>query len=240
MIQLIAKSKHQLSSIEKQQLENIIRRYYKGAKPAFLEYRLNTGPEFDIILQKKEDEVLAASYYHHSKGDSPFCQNIHLVQFGVAVKKEGHKGNVIWQNGKFYARKRLGPLWLMKKGIGISAICNPKVLENFTRLFKFNYPYSTKQQSAKVIEFLDKYFDGRGINIKLDNDFCFNDDSLEKTDITSEYDKFYRSRNTTINQLFFELGILLKENEKIYLTGKHIVACGYRNPFDWRKKIRNP
>ena len=238
MIKLISKSKDQLDTSEKKQLELIIRRYYKGARQEFIDYRLNTGPEFDIILQKKEDEVLAASYYHCSTGSSPFHRNIHLFHFGIAVKKEGHKGNVIWQNGRFYARKKLGPWWMLKKGIGISAICNPRVLENFTRLFKFNYPYSVKHQPEKVVEFLDEYFKQRNIQIRLDQHFCFQDDAISKTDITVEYDRFYRSKNENINQLFFELGILSREENKIYLTGKHMVVCGYRNPFDWRKKLR--
>jgi hypothetical protein len=238
MIELIAKTKDQLSISEKDQLEKIIRRYYKGAQQAFIEHRLVTGPEFDIILQKKGDEVLAASYYHCSTGHSPFHKNIRIFHFGIAIKKEGHKGNVIWQNGRFYARKKLGPWWILKKGIGVSAICNPRVLENFTRLFKFNYPYSVKHEPGKVIAFLDGYFKQRNIPIQLDPDFCYQDDTINKTDITDEYDRFYRSKNDAINQLFFELGILSREGDTIYLTGKHIVVCGYRNPFDWWKKVK--
>lgn len=238
MIKLIAKPKDELTSGEKQQLELIIKRYYKGAQQEFFDQRLNTGPDFDIVLQKKGDEILAASYYHHSKADSPFGKNIHIVHFGISIKKQGHRGNVIWQNGRFYARKILGAGWMLKKGVGISAICNPKVLENFILLFRFNYPYSINKNEQKVIEFLNTYFKSRKVGIHLDKNFCFVDPTIQKTDITDEYDRYYKSKNEHINQLFFVLDILTKENDRIYLTGKHMVICGYRNLFDWWKKVR--
>lgn len=238
MIKLITKPKNELTSSEKQQLELIIKRYYKGAKQEFIDQRLSTGPDFDVVLQKKDDEILAASYYHHSKADSPFSKKTHIIHFGISVKKEGHKGNVIWQNGRFYASKNHGAAWMLKKSIGISAICNPKVLENFILLFRFNYPYSINKNEKKVIDFLNAYFLSRKVGIHLDKNFCFHDHSISKTDITEEYDRYYRSKNEQINELFFALDILIRENDRIYLTGKHMVICGYRNPFDWWKKVR--
>lgn len=238
MINLIVKPKQALTPSEKQQLEAIIKRYYKGAQQAFIDDRLNTGADFDVVLQKRGDEILATSYYHHSKMDSPFAKNVHVVHFGINAKKHGFKGNVIWKNGRFYARKNFGAAWMLKKAIGISAICNPRVLENFVMLFRFNYPWLQQKNEKVVIEFLDTYFKNRNIPIQLDKHFCFDDPTLSKTDITDEYDRFYRSKNEDINQIFFALGIMLKEDDRIYLTGKHIVICGYRNPFDWWKKAK--
>jgi hypothetical protein len=238
MIKLFAKPKQELTASEIQQLELIIKRYYKGAKQEFIDRRLRTGPDFDIVLQKKEDEILAASYYHHTKADTPFAKNTHIVHFSISVKKQGHRGNVIWQNGRFYARKNFGAAWMLKKAVGISAICNPKVLENFVLLFRFNYPYSVNNNEKKVIEFLNAYFMSRKVDIHLDKNFCFMDHTIQKTDITEEYDRYYRSKNEQINELFFVLDILTRENGRIYLTGKHMVICGYRNPFDWWKRVK--
>ena len=127
---------------------------------------------------------------------------------------------------------------MFKSGTGISTICNPKVLENFIKLFPFNYPFSKQDDPAKVISFLDEYFKQRNMNIVLDEDFCFHDHSIYPTDITQEYDRYYRSKNEKINERFFELGILNKHKENILLTGKHMVICGYRNPFDFNKRVK--
>jgi hypothetical protein len=239
MIHLIEKSKKDLDEKEKEQLERIIKRYYKGAKQEFLDQRLRDGPDFHLVLQKEDDEIQAASFYHsQKKAGSPFSKHANIVHFGISVKKEGYKGNVIWKNGSFYARKNFGRSWLFKSGIGISAICNPKVLENFIKLFPFNYPFSKQDDFPKVIEFLDGYFKERNMNIVLDQDFCFHDNNLYPTDITQEYDRYYRSKNEKINERFFELGLFEKHKENIFLTGKHMVICGYRNMFDFNKGVK--
>jgi len=238
MMQLVSKTTESLNESERIQLETIIRRYYKGAKDGFIDQRIRKGTDFEIVLQKEGEEVLAASFYHLQEGSSPFFKKSFIAQFGIAVKKEGHRGNVIWKNSTWYAKNRVGAFYLLNNAIGISMICNPKVFENFVKLFPYNYPFQTTENKDRIIDFLHTYFRGRNIPVQLDGHLCFQDENICATDITEEYAGYYRSKNERINTLFFELGILSKKEDKIYLTGKHITVCGCRNLFGFRRKIK--
>lgn len=237
-MKFISKTGGSLNNDERTQLEKIIERHVDGASKEFIEQRLSDQSGFDIVLQKQDTRILAASFYHLKKGSSPFSKKNYVLQFGIAVKVEGFRGNVIWKTGKWFAKRRIGWLYPLKKVVGISCICNPRVFENFIKLFPFNYPYHASDNKEQVIDFLTGYFKERKLDISLDSNFCFEDKTVSWTEITNDYSRFYRSRDPKINDYFFNLGVLVRQEEKIFITEKLIVACGYRDPFNFRKRVK--
>lgn len=233
MSKLQLKTIQTLSDDDRLALADLIISFYKlSTTDKYLLEKTVKGPAFDIVLNYCENQTIqSASYFHYTKCLTPFSKRpLPVVHFGLSMKQPHFKGNVIWKSGSWYARKRMGIFYPLKSAVGLSMIQNPRVLENFTKLFKTNFPFSFEQNES-IESFVFDYFKSRSSDFNLTKDFCFIDESLQELDITTMWEKLFKSKNERINQLLFDKGIFVQRGDRIIKTNKMFIACGYRALF---------
>ena len=230
-MEIVKKKREDLEPSERDQFTDFIKTYIPGINQEYIDERVLKGPEFDIVLLKDKEELQAVSCYHLSHLKTPFSKKeIPVLHFGTSMKSRSYKGNTIWKLGNWYGKHEISPLYMLKRVAGVTHTYNPKVFENFIRLFKCVYPYPNGD-NQEVLTFLKHYLNNfRGINYELDDHFCFHDPNVENTDITDDWERSYKAKSEEVNELFKKLGIIEERDGRIIRTGRHIVACGYRNP----------
>ncbi|UKN02346.1 hypothetical protein K6119_02275 [Paracrocinitomix mangrovi] len=245
MSKYILRNSGTLLAEEKSQIADLIAIHYgEDTKQEFLNWRVSTEADFDIVLLKEKEIVLCVSFYHTSKEMTPFCKKkVLVIQFGIALKHHLYEGNVIWKMGRWYARKKAGILFPIRQAVGVSFMSNPRVYENFIRLFPVNYPGIDGLRDEKTLAFIRSYAQSRMLPFTIDDDACYVDTSLSKFEITDSWAKYAGARNSAINQFFIERGITTYENGRYYRSGKHLIACGYRAPLKldfsiWKKPVK--
>lgn len=241
-MKIIQKKVHELTRSEHNQLEKLIYRYYKSASPTFIADRLEKDYGYDIVMIKEGDIVQGVNFYHLTKYKaSRWSRTQFVLHFGQAMKRSGYRGNIIWNLGIWYSRKNISRVFLLKNVTGIASFISPKAFEHYTHLFP-RYHYETKTDEDKqVLDFIDNYFNvGRGMSIAYDQGFCFDSANLSKEDITDDWNKVYRAKNDKFNQLFYDIGIIKKENDRIYKMPRHITACGIHRPIPFDKQLNLP
>lgn len=231
---VVTKAVPQLSFSEQEQLSNIIRRYYPTATKEYINNRTQREQGFEVVLLQEEGIIQAVSYYNISILSTPFLAfPIPVVHFGQAMKKEGYKGDVIWKLGIHYATQKLGWGFPLKKVLGISTIVSPRVYEKFQELYPYSFNHRVQAPDNTALAFFNHYFqEYRGLDIAVGEDWCYTYPDIAIDDITADWTGFYKAKNPAINRMFFEKGILVEQQGRIYKTAKHLVACGYRDV--WR------
>lgn len=242
MLQVIQRKPHELSNKEKNQLKNLLKRYYPTANEEYINARFSNKYDFDIVLLKKYGIVLGATYFKLDKLKSPFCdKEISVVYFGQALKNEYYEGGVIWPTGHWYAKKNISYLYPLKRTVGLSVISNPKVFEHFTKLFKNHFPKLGSIEAGKsfsIANFLRNTYGKRGVSLKFDSNCCFAMLDFDPIDITNDWERYYKSKNDTINEFFIENGIIKLKDGRVYDNNIGLIACGYRDPWDSITKKR--
>ena len=235
--QIVQRKAHELSSFEKEEIICLIKRYYPNADNEYIKARISEDCQNDIVLLKNSMSVLGVGYYSINQLKTPFSSKIiPVVQFGQALKKESYRKSVIWKLGHWYAQRNISYLYPLKKVMGISLIKNPKVYEHFTKLFPNHYPRTkSSHTNSNLIAFLNAYFnENKKLNISIEEDFCFYVEGFKIEDITQDWEKHYKAKDETINELFIKSEAIEFKNGKIYQTKKALVACGYRNPLKYK------
>lgn len=190
-------------------------------------------PSYDIVLHKQGDQVLAFSVFRYKDIFVPFLnKELPLVQFSLTIKNKQSSHNVIWKSGDFYARQKMGKFYALKESIGTSLIINPKVFENFLKLYPANNINTGKFDTEDITQFLHNYYDDSCYEIKSSN--CLSIKSLSQIDISEQWEKRFRAKEECINQLFIDKGLIQISGPKISKSDLNIMAFGYRNPKLWR------
>ncbi len=241
-MRIIQKKVNQLNSSELKQLEGLIYRYYHSASPKFISDRLHKDYGFDIIMLKKGDDILGVNFYHLTKHRKDnWSRTNYILHFGQVMKRSGYKGNIIWTLGTWYARKNIGRAYLFQNVIGLASFISPKAFEHYIRLFPKHHFQLQTDQDKSVRDFIIDYFNNtRGMTIDYNHGFCFDTTDLDIEDITEDWNKVYRAKNDSINDLFIENGIIKMQNNRIYKMPRHITVCGVRRPFPLRKQLNLP
>lgn len=230
-MEILIKNRSDLKPSEKEQIASLMKTYIAGINQDYIDLRIEDGAAFDIVLLKNEDALLAFSYYHLTHVVTPFAKKkIPVLQFGTSMKDKGYKGNTIWTLGNWYGRNKIDRLFLAKKIVGVTHTYNPKICENFNRLFKNNYPFKNTPLKEHV-QFLENYLgELRDMKVTLDRNLCFTDPNVANTDITEDWERMYKAKSSDINDYFFKIGVVKKVGNRIIRTGVHVVLIGYRNP----------
>ncbi len=240
MSQVVQRKLDELSNKEKSQLRYLLKRYYPTTDEEYISERLSNKYDFDIVLLKKHGIVLGASYFKQDKLKTPFYNKaISVVYFGQVLKNECYQGSVIWRTGHWYAKKNISYLYPIKKTVGLSVISTPKVFEHFTKLFKNHCPNLGScgaGKSISIANFLRNTYGKKGVPLKFDGDCCFAILDFDPIDITDDWERHYRSKNEAINEFFIEHDIIKFEGDRIYDNNIGLIACGYRNPWNFRAK----
>jgi len=218
----------------------LLKRYYPTADEKYINNRLSGEYGFDIVLLKTHGIVLGASYFKLDKLKTPFCnKEIPVVYFGQALKNEYYQGSVIWRTGHWYAKKNISNLYPIKRTVGLSIISSPKVFEHFTKLFKNHCPnlgsYGTGK-SISIANFLRNTYGKRGLQLKFDKNYCFAILDFDPIDITNDWERHYKAKNEAINAFFIKHEIIKFEGDRIYDNNIGLIACGYRNPWNFSEK----
>lgn len=233
MKKIVEKNVHTLTNSEADQLAQLIRRYYVTAKEDFINNRVYLDHGYQIILLKEGEKVLGASFYHLCKTQTGLLNNsAYTLQFGQAMKQSGVRDNIIWTLGRWYATKHIGLTFPFRTVVGVSTIISPKVFENFVKLFPNAYGGQSTQEDPIVQAYLNNYFQQqRQMNIQVNKEFCYDfPDLQEEEEITKDWERVHKAKDETVNQLFFDKGILKQKNGKIYKTNRHLITCGIRQP----------
>lgn len=240
MSQVIQRKPHELPNKERNQLENSLKRYYPTANEEYINTRFSNKYDFDIVLLKNHGIVLGASYFKLDKLKTPFCnKKIWVVYFGQALKNEYYQGSVIWRTGHWYAKKNICYHYPLKRTVGLSVIGNPKVFEHFTKRFKNHFPNLGPRRAGKSISianFLQNTFGKRGLQLKFGSNYCFTIMDFDPIDITDDWEKHYKAKNEAINKFFIKNEIIKFEGDRIYDNNIGLIACGYRNPWNFMAK----
>ncbi len=240
MSQLIQRKPDKLSNKEKNQVKNLLIRYYPTANEEYVNSRLSSKYDFDIVLLKTRGIVLGASYFKLDKLKSPFYNKaIPVVYFGQALKNEYYEGSVIWRTGHWYSKKNIGYLYLLKRIVGLSIISTPKVFEHFTKLFRNHCPNIGSYGggiSISIANFLRSTYRKRGVQLKFENNYCFTVLDFDPIDITDNWERHYMAKNEAINEFFIKNEIIKFEGDRIYDNNIGLIACGYRNAWNFSPK----
>lgn len=225
------KTSRTLDSDEITGLQQLMLAYWENHDSNYVKNKIVNGPNMDIVMVKNKEEVLGCNLYKLHKLANPFTEReTPIFTFAVAYKKKGFRGNILWRLGSWYARKNLGPFWFLRSVIGVSIISSPKVFENFSTLFPLVYPTIDKETPSQVATFLQTYLnDYRNVPYELDDSCCYEYPYLESCDVTDHWEKHLKAKDETINEFFFERGIYIKKNQRIFRGEKILVACGYRS-----------
>ncbi len=240
MSQVVQRKPDELSNKEKSQLKNLLKRYYPTADEEYINARLSNKYGFDVVLLKTHGIVLGASYLKLDMLKTPFYnKEIPVVYFGQALKNEYYGGSVIWRTGHWYAKKNISHLYPIKRTVGLSVISTPKVFEHFTKLFKNHCPnlepYGTGK-SISITNFLRNTYGERGVPLKFGSNYCFAILDFDPIDITDDWEKHYKAKNEAINEFFITHDIIKFEGDRIYDNNIGLIACGYRNPWNFSAK----
>ncbi len=240
MSQVIQRKPHELSNKEKNQLKNLLKRYYPTANEEYINTRLSNKYDFNIVLLKYHGIVLGANYFKLDKLKTPFHRKeIWVVYFGQALKNEYYPGSVIWRTGHWYAKKNISYLYPIKRTVGLSVISTPKVFEHFTKLFKNHFPNLGSYEVGKsfsIANFLRNTYGKRGVQLKFDSNYCFAILDFDPIDITDDWERHYKAKNEAINEFFIKNEIIKFEGGRIYDNNIGLIACGYRNPWNFMAK----
>jgi hypothetical protein len=243
MKRIVQRKAIDLSTEEKEEITSLIRRYYPNIEKEYLVSRVSHECKDDIVLLKDEKNLLGVSYYSVHKVLTPFdSKEIHVIKFGQALKQEDYPKSVIWKLGNWYALRNISYFYPIKKIVGVSTIGSPKVFEHFTKLFPNHFPDKTRHiDNREVIAFLNAYFNkNQSMDITIEPDFCFDYPGILETDITSDWEKKYKAKDESINDLFVSSGIIEFRNGKVYKSSRTLVACGYKLPFtNLKRKMFN-
>ena len=225
-----------LTDFERNQVIDLFKIHFPNKNPSKIFSLTKGGADFDIVLLKREIDVMGISYYKTHKIKTPFSKGkTPVIHFGIALKNRLYSGNIIWKMGQWYAKKNISFIYPLKKIVGVSPIVSPRVLENFIKLFPnniFNFPVTKKEE---ILQFANQYmeqFEGRNQII----DIYYTQDNPEKicklTDITDDWNRYYKARNQKINDYFVANGVIEFKKDRIFRTSKTIIALGYRSLSD--------
>lgn len=228
-----------LTPLEQEQLAIIVKRYYPTAGDTYVHERTKIDCGFDLTLLKDAQRILGVSYYSLHHLPTPFTRHATpVIHFGQAMKQEAYQGNIIWRLGTIYSLRKMGILFPFKKVMGVSTIVSPRVYEKFKQLFPMTFDRLGQPHGRAVHGFLNYYLQkARQLSMDVDHDFCYTYPHVGEDDITDDWERFYRAKDEAINALFFERGILVRRNGRIYKSGKHLVACGYRKGWNKRQPV---
>ena len=230
MNSIVCRTGSTLTYSERSQLCDLIKRYYPSAQPSYLAARTTEACDFDIVLIKNQDTVLGANYYKTSKQLTPFSHEyLWVVEFGQALKRQDYRGNIIWRLGNWYSLRNISLLYPFKRGMGICKAVNPKVYENFGKLFPYHYPNVKDQGVDGLVDFMNGYYATPDLN-QICQDLVVTVPGLEEDDITEHWQRYYAAKNDAINRLFFDLGIIYTRDNRIYKSDKHLLVSGFRAP----------
>ncbi|MEO9511100.1 MAG: hypothetical protein ABJN84_02600 [Flavobacteriaceae bacterium] len=236
---LVQKKTKELSNDEKWQLITLLKRFYTGTNQRFIDARVSNSCTFDIVLVKNKGVLLGASYYKVGRLKTPFFKKeIPVIQFGQALKNEFYKDGIVQRSGCWYAKKNIGKLYLLKRAVGLSMIGNPRVFERFTKIFKMHYPNlhdDVRGKKVPIANLLQNVYGESGVELHFDTHYCFTKMDFEPIDITNDWEKYYRSKDESINQFFIDKKIILFKGDRIYDNNIALIACGYRNPYSFKK-----
>ena len=244
MLQIIQRKPHELLNKEKNQLANSLKRYYPTANEEYIFARLSNEYDFDIVLLKDHGIVLGASYLKLDRLKTPFYnKEIPVVYFGQALKNEYYQGSVIWRTGHWYATKNISYFYPIKRTVGLSVIGTPKVFEHFTKLFKNYFPnlgICGAGKSISIANFLQNTYGQRGFQLKFGSNYCFTIMDFDPIDITEDWERHYKAKDEAINAFFIKNEIIKFEGDRIYDNNIGLIACGYRNPWNFvaKKQLR--
>jgi hypothetical protein len=237
---LIQKKVPELNTNEQEQLALMLKQYSPNVNDDYVSRLTKEDEGYDIAMIMEGAKIMGVNYYKLAKIKTPFYRKkIMVAYYGQAMKLKGYKGNIIWKIGMWYARKNLGWMFPFKRLVGISEIVNPRVYENYIKLFPNTVPNVDQNQNPVVLAFLKEYFSEYfNTEIKIGEDFCFDYPGFEDDDdITESWDKYFKAKNPAINELFIQKGIIKFKNNRVYTSSKTLAVCGYRNPFSIRKSL---
>ncbi|GAA4272414.1 hypothetical protein U6A24_10295 [Aquimarina gracilis] len=123
--------------------------------------------------------------------------------------------------------------------MGLSVISTPKVFEHFTKLFKNHFPNLGSYEEGKsfsIASFLRNTYGKSGVQLKFDSNYCFAILDFDPIDITDDWEKHYKAKNEAINAFFITNEIIKFKDNRIYDNNIGLIACGYRNSWDFMAK----
>jgi len=229
-----------LDDFERKQIIDLLKAHFPNKSTSDINFLTVENQNLDIVLIKKEKDIMGVSYYQTHKTKTPFSsRKLTSIYFGIAVKNRLYSGNIIWKMGNWYANKNISYLYPLKKVTGISLISSPRVMENFIKLFPHNIFNFSDLQKNQVIEFANNHLQTSiGMPIELKSSFIL-DQKNDHTDITENWNRYHKSRNPKINDFFISNNIIEFNKDRILRTSKVLVAVGYRNALDNFKKKSN-
>jgi len=222
-----------LNELEKKQIIDLLKMHFPNKDSSEINQLTAGNQNLDIVLLKKEKDIMGISYYQTHKAITPFSsKKLTIIYFGMALKNRLYSGNIIWKMGNWYANKNISYLYPLKKVTGISLISSPRVMENFTKLFPQNILNFSDSKKSSVTAFATNYItESIGISAKLKSSFVL-DQENESADITENWNRYYKSRNPKINDFFIDNNIIEFRKDQVFRTSKVLVAVGYRNILD--------
>lgn len=234
------KTTQTLNDFERKQIIDLLKTHFPYKSTSDINLLTIENQNLDIVLIKKERDVMGVSYYQTHKTKTPFSsRKLTSIYFGIAVKNRLYSGNIIWKMGNWYANKNISYLYPLKKVTGVSLISSPRVMENFIKLFPHNTFNFSDSQKSQVITFANNYLQTSiGIPVELKSSFIL-DRENENTDITDNWNRYHKSRNPKINDFFISNNIIEFNKDRILRTSKVLVAVGYRNALDNFKRNNN-
>lgn len=236
---IILKNVNELTTSEKQQLEELIHRYYKNATPKYISNRLEKDLGYDIVMLKEGEVIQGVSYYHLTKyKGSGWSRSSYVLHFGQAMKRSDYRSNIVMRLGWWYCRKYMGNLFLLKNITGVAYFSSPKAFEHFTHRFPNYHCDVQTENDTKAQRFVADYFNNvRGLSINFQAGFCFESKDLNPKDITEDWHRLYRAKNEAFNQLFIRNGIIEMKDNRVLLKPRLMTACGLRRPLSFSNSL---
>ena len=236
-MQIIQKKVADLTQDEKTQLSVLIKTHYPSARESFIRARTSIDKGYDFVLLKSGDTILGANLYRLVREKKNWWYRTRCtIQFGLAIKQNSYKGNIIWRLGMWYAKKNAGISCLFHNTIGLTTIISPKVFENFIQLFPDYYAEHKDEESSLVLQYVKNHLKMRYQEEFdwCDDGFCFNSfQDLGIEDITDRWEQTFKAKQDWINEFFIAKGIIQKIGNRIYKMPRHILVCGIRQPFSF-------
>ncbi|GAA4272421.1 hypothetical protein U6A24_10265 [Aquimarina gracilis] len=92
------------------------------------------------------------------------------------------------------------------------------------------------KKSFSITTFLRNTYGKRGVQLKFDSNYCFAILDFDPIDITDDWERHYKAKNKAINEFFITNEIIKFKDNRIYDNNIALVACGYRNSWDFMAK----
>jgi len=165
-----------------------------------------------------------------------------LVSFGELSYRKSRKEikNIVRRISIKHLKNHLGPMWMFKTFVAVGITVNPRVFTQFNSFFPVLYPEVQAAPPSSIRSFLTELVhEHYGTPMDICKGLASDANSIfsSATNVTENFSKFYKTKDTEITDYFFKHNIFQKDGDQVLLTNKAVVLMGYYSAAAMAKRV---